>query len=447
MNLKRIAACLVFTAVLAGCNYPGYSKKPQATVSASVSPIVSRIADTQTPLPVTVTQTANVQTSPTTPDVSATPLPASATAQPESGVPMAALAVGKPVYLSVIRMVDLNQGWGVARQDDKIDHVVRTEDGGSSWKDVSPPQLLDPDIGDAWKVVTAFIDDQHAWAVYTPVDGFPPADVIVWQTADGGSHWTRSPALKLSGMEGFFEPGFFAFSGKEHGWLLVHVDAGMNHDYSNLYASNDGGTTWQLITDPQSENIDSLMSLRIVGLAFADEQWGWALKDTNGVRPGAFLVQTLDGGYTWKDIDLPAPKDLDWAHEILACKTHAPVFPAESTGYLLVTCRDTADHTYTYFYATTDKGSSWRYTKLIRNVQYLVFQDEMHGLALGRDVLRTSDGGKTWTLVKHMKWEGTFSFVNENTGWAVAREAKQIALVHTTDGGKTWKLLKPVVEK
>ena len=44
-----------------------------------------------------------------------------------------------------------------------------------------------------------------------------------------------------------------------------------------------------------------------------------------------------------------------------------------------------------------------------------------------------------------MNWDGQFSFVDLNTGWAVATNAGQIALVRTVDGGGTWQEVRPVV--
>ncbi len=410
------------------------AKAVSTTVAANITP---KHSATPT-LPEYPTVTPSVQpTLPTNPTTSQGETPV--------GEPMVLLKTGQPLTITQITMIDLTSGWGIGQQSDDVDHVVRTADGGQTWKDVSPPQYFDPSIESRWVVQTAFLGSEHAWVIYAPLYGFPPQGTSVWRTMDGGKNWEASPTLPLNGMEGFFCPGFFAYSDKLHGWLLVHVDAGMNHDYSDIFATEDGGLSWQRITDPRSDDIDSLMSLPIVGLDFADEDWGWATKSTRGVMPGAFLVQTLDGGMTWENIFLPSPDDLNWEHEIFDCTTQSPAFPAESTGYLLVNCRDMNDHVSNYFYATDDKGKTWRYTLMSGDVSQLVFWDSARGFALGSDVLHTEDGGKTWVKIKKMKWEGRFSFVDEQNGWAVARDNGQVALVRTTDGGKTWDLLKPLV--
>lgn len=62
------------------------------------------------------------------------------------------------------------------------------------------------------------------------------------------------------------------------------------------------------------------------------------------------------------------------------------------------------------------------------------------------DLLQTTDGGATWTDHKApYKGEGTFSFINSNTGWYLASEmdhqgtgTRSFKLYQTTDGGSHW---------
>ncbi len=45
--------------------------------------------------------------------------------------------------------------------------------------------------------------------------------------------------------------------------------------------------------------------------------------------------------------------------------------------------------------------------------------------------------------IKSVTWDGDYSFVNPTTGWAVARNEDEIALVNTTDGAATWEIIDP----
>jgi photosystem II stability/assembly factor-like uncharacterized protein len=62
------------------------------------------------------------------------------------------------------------------------------------------------------------------------------------------------------------------------------------------------------------------------------------------------------------------------------------------------------------------------------------------------DLELTHDGGKTWSLIKTMGWDGDLEFVNEETGWAIAKSGDTTALVHTIDGGRTWQELHSVIK-
>ena len=88
--------------------------------------------------------------------------------------------------------------------------------------------------------------------------------------------------------------------------------------------------------------------------------------------------------------------------------------------------------------------------------------DPLVGFALGRDFYRTDDGGRTWTKVSTVPWDGQYSFmdeqygwtvpwdgqysfVGEQYGWAVARSGDESALFRSSDGGRTWEQLEPAV--
>jgi photosystem II stability/assembly factor-like uncharacterized protein len=59
----------------------------------------------------------------------------------------------------------------------------------------------------------------------------------------------------------------------------------------------------------------------------------------------------------------------------------------------------------------------------------------------------TRDGGETWELIKTVSWDGQFSFIDEQNGWAIARNQDEIALVRTEDGGRTWSQLDPITAR
>ncbi len=59
---------------------------------------------------------------------------------------------------------------------------------------------------------------------------------------------------------------------------------------------------------------------------------------------------------------------------------------------------------------------------------------------------KSTDGGLSWVKIKTVNWDGQFSFVDEKTGWAVATDGEEIALVFTQDGGHNWQLILPAIK-
>jgi photosystem II stability/assembly factor-like uncharacterized protein len=96
-----------------------------------------------------------------------------------------------------------------------------------------------------------------------------------------------------------------------------------------------------------------------------------------------------------------------------------------------------------FLYATEDAGRTWRISAYPGGA--LLLLNDTTGWALSREIHKTENEGQTWRLIKTVSWDGQFSFVNEELGWAVARSAQAIALVRTTNGARTWSELEPVI--
>jgi hypothetical protein len=57
------------------------------------------------------------------------------------------------------------------------------------------------------------------------------------------------------------------------------------------------------------------------------------------------------------------------------------------------------------------------------------------------------DGGRIWTKIKTVAWDGTFSFIDRWRGWAVAVAGQDVALVRTLDSGRSWQIVETELEK
>jgi len=202
------------------------------------------------------------------------------------------LPSGEAIRITTIHMISETSGWAIGHQESQHDHILRTFDGGGTWIDISPPESLPKFIGSLLKATAYFIDNDYAWVVYTQPTMQSEKSAFIWYTSNGGIDWGASAPLPLSRSESFFEPEQFVFMNLQQGWLLVHVDAGMSHDYSELFTTSDGGMHWERVSDPYTDGIQSLHN---TGMAFADTQFGWVTKDNLGVLQETFLELTTDG--------------------------------------------------------------------------------------------------------------------------------------------------------
>ncbi len=344
-------------------------------------------------------------------------------------------------------MIDASMGWAIGGLVGAGDHVLYTTDGGSAWKDVTPPEP-EAASGDLQAATGFFQDSQTAWVTYAiNGDSSVPPQVVVWHTSDAGLSWQSSQPLDLSGLSEFYVPSVLQFVAGQDGWLLVHVGVGMNHDYVVLYRTNDSGTSWSRILDPYNDG--GIQSCSKTSMLFTDATHGWLTGDCNGVKAGALLYKSTDAGSTWQEVSLPEPvtyPGLFSNDAMVACGSYDPFFFGNDVGHLSVKCQDYqgTQITYSYYvYTTLDGGSTWTMTTYPGEALYFITPDT--GWALSKVINISLDGGSTWKAISDVTWSAQMDFINERAGWGIAREDNQVALVKTEDGGTKWTMLVPTV--
>jgi photosystem II stability/assembly factor-like uncharacterized protein len=349
-------------------------------------------------------------------------------------------------------MVDTSTGWAVAQAEDDLNRIVRTTDGGLTWKDVTPPEAP-PDIQNPRSALGYFADGARAWVVFGGAVDLEraPIAVAVWRSSDAGETWLPSTVIEAPEGSGWFEPLALGVLDDGFGWLMAAIDAGMMHQYIAIYTTEDGGGTWVKVLDPYGDQ--PVQSCPKTGLAFADASDGWMTRDCGGLIDQVTLITTADGGVTWVERPVPPPSGLPggYAYENL-CAPHSIRMDSPRAGMLAVSCYQYLDtpgpggetksdgpHA---LYRTEDGGMTWTAREYPGG--QVLWLDESRGWALSRDIYRTRDGGATWALVRSVNWDGQFSFADQNHGWAVARNEEEIALVRTENGGASWSILRPV---
>ncbi|MFQ5922528.1 MAG: WD40/YVTN/BNR-like repeat-containing protein [Anaerolineales bacterium] len=401
---------------------------------------VPSLVEPPTPFPASDTQLPPTQRTPTTPatSVAEEPTPAPdpmATEQvelPAQPVLEPRLEADQPVVIRQIAMNSARDGWAIGEHSNPESaipiHVLRTADGGRIWREVTPPedQSLMLDIGGA------YFDGTNAWVHYAGTDR-------IWHTTNGGVTWFAAEAGYPMGALSRFE-----FSNPEHGWMLQEVESGLGSQLVALFRTMDGGESWQEIINPyESEDLQSCFK---TGLSFFGTETGWVTYDCQGNYVEAFLDVSGDGGETWEEDQLPLPEGAAESTDRGWCYSGSPRLTSERSGSLIVKCVVAEGSVVTessHLYRTEDAGKTWEIRDYPGGKPHFFGDGTM--LALARDQYLSTDGGENWAKVKTVNWDGQYSFVDPNTGWAVATSEDEIALVATSDGGRTWEIVEAVI--
>lgn len=348
--------------------------------------------------------------------------------------------------VSTLRMVSPDVGWAVAGGA-RGGVLLRTTDGGHTWRDVTPAGFGAVAGGAA---TAAFLNAQDAWAVAGGSRGF-----TVFRTTDAGTSWQRT-ALPAAPALGFS----LSFADAEHGWLLVDKGAGMFHEAVDLYGTVDGGAHWSVVSRTRA-NGGTPGALPLEGekggITFASPTVGWVpILDP----AGASLYRTADAGRTWRPQRLPVPAGARGAPgggtgvERVMLLT----FPFTTTGEVAVQVIQPPKHPgdpgrfLWTIDRTRDGGRTWATAPALPVRGVFAWLGARHGWALAGPKLEvTVDGGKTWRDVPadtSLSGMRQLDFVSPRFGWAVGDSppgSTRWALLRTTDGGRVWNRLHPAL--
>ncbi len=268
----------------------------------------------------------------------------------------------------------------------------------------------------------AFANARCGWVLGSaqPANGaLPPSDPnVMLATTDGGATWKRQDTgTSHTGIELFS----IACASPTHAWAVGRADANIGV----ILATTDGGATWK--KQWQAANGD------LEDVAFADARHVWVVGD--GV-----ILATTDGGATWKN----QGSVTRYVLTSVACAgaKHAWAMGGDNSSN-----RDV-------ILATTDGGATWKvqYASARVNIAGMAFADTTHGwvVGLGGVILATTDGGKNWKPQR----SGTtldlldVAFADATHGVAVGDRTKGddplaaqfmgSIVLRTTDGGATW---------
>jgi len=252
------------------------------------------------------------------------------------------------------------------------------------------------DEGRSW---TSSNDSIHAYFVHFfffnedtgLVIGNPGYDVL--KTTDGGLTWTSQFSYAI--------PSNFSFPFNDSiGFMASSVPFG--HP-SLIYKTTNFGESWTLIgsltyaTSNYEENY-------IKRIFFVDYNVGYASSD------GGRLYKTINGGVSWVSTSFNSGQNIEYLY-----------FTDSQTGFLLNSPMYQSN--LGGLYRTDDGGNSW--IKLPTgsfksSFKSIVMFDSIGYLCAGREIMRSTDGGHTWST----EWTSQnslidMSFVDDRTGYAL----------------------------
>jgi photosystem II stability/assembly factor-like uncharacterized protein len=384
--------------------------------------------------------------------------PAPPRPQPKNG------AVAAPEYVPVQTMglAGSQLAWAANGTNLQV-----TENGGQTWRSVTPPNLGAMTVSEHITAVDA-VGTEELWVVIEDVPGLVPYSQSVDgsdrgegidHSTDGGQTWTLSAVppgcLQTCG------PISVSFVDAEHGY----AEASPQKGDSTLFATDDGGSTWLPVAS--MPNLGSVLvggPIATSQLLFSSKLDGWAVTGPSfygpqglhgqASRPGGTLYRTINGGFSWTKAPHLPPR----------LQYTLPVFFGANQG-VVVAMRNIQSDRGTSVYVTDDGGATWARHPL-PTLPYAEFEPGnlqtrfaaigplSWRIDVGSALYLTDNGGRSWTTITPSPQSlpggvSSLAFSSPTNGMAIGQPMRcstPSALVScfptllvTTDGGRLWR--------
>jgi len=324
-----------------------------------------------------------------------------------------------------IHFLNSLDGWGVTETQ-----IVRTNNGGSTWYNVTPPDVTET----GYSVDTFVLENDHVWMNMPNFENYPNSGFL-YQTSDGGMTWRTSNSP--------FSRGHLRFLDANNGWALADLGVGAGSNAVAVHQTTDAGATWTqtFINDPNHANASD--SLPLSGLKFGVTPQDMTSAWVHGVvyAPGtAYLYRTSNAGQLWEPVSIslpPGAENADLTIEQIEFVT---------TNDAFLTMRMTSENTSLAIYTSNDAGNTWTLAPAPipgGGVADFLSAEEIV-IYNGDQFYVTRDAARTWNIIPpDVLFGETFAvmdFVSPSIGWVITVDptTNHRSLYKTGDGGATW---------
>jgi len=338
---------------------------------------------------------------------------------------------GHTQELYSVCFVDSLHGWAVGKGIASSSTIIYSSDSGINWTVQDQPGV-DKVL---WSIT--FRDQNTGWAA--------GAAGTILQTLDGGMNWDSVSSQASRNLKAitFTAPQLVLAVGNagiitrsnDDGSVWQEISTGTTRwNYHAVFFTNpdtgwvvgpdktilkslDGGETWT----PQISNGTE----RLWDINFVNKNDGWTVGEPVNISQDGVILHTTDGGESW--IEQPSSSK----NFLYSC-----YFLDEQKGWI---CGGPNTGDASVVLHTSDGGNQWttQSCPASASLRDIYFINELEGWSVGdnSNVVHTSDGGGTWSLITTPVSEDYFSvfFITPEIGWIGGK-----SILKTTDGGNTW---------
>jgi len=305
-----------------------------------------------------------------------------------------------------LSVVDENIAWASGANGT----VLRTNDGGTSWQDVSVPDADSIDFRD----IEGFTEKE---AIILSA-GSPG---LIYKTIDGGKNWKlvhedNRPEIFFDAMDFWDRKSGIAFSDAIDGQVVI-------------ISTTDYGETWQSLSGPDALPGEGGFAASGTCLTTVGDSMVWIALGT----PKSRVIYSPDRGKTWEAFNTPMAQDTAGAGIFSLAFTSSEYGIAVGGNYLLPN-----DSSKVLSY-TEDGGKTWQlldnsgvngFKSAIANIQ-----DSENWLCSGpTGVNFSSDNGKSWKGVDTTAYH-TIQILKSGNGWLSGADGRiaRIKIIDKTD--------------